>query len=94
MKQAVRAALANEIGRLWKAQASFDEMKRLAEANNADCTLEKNEIYFSYNFPVDEGQALFVVISLGESFVIREWAVRSTKEWNADQGLQVWDGEV
>ncbi len=91
--EAYCSALANEIGRLWEKEGSIDSLQEFAKTNKVDCQLEKSEIYFSYHYPIDAGQALFVTISVGNTFQIRQWAVQSTKEWVADQSLQVWDGE-
>ena len=91
--EAYCSELANEIGGLWKNEECFVSFQEFAKKNNVDCQLEKNEIYFSYHYPIDATQALFVTISVGDTFEIRQWAVQSTKEWVADQSLQVWDGE-
>ncbi len=85
--------IANNIGKLWKENKSSFQLQDFAKENNVDCQLEKNEIYFSYWCPIDESQALFVTISVGDTFSIERWSVQATQEWVANEDLQVWDGE-
>ncbi len=86
--------IANSLGKIWEEKGDFSELKAFATENNLDCQLEENEIYFLYQYPIDENQALFVEISVGETFEVKRWNVQATKEWVADQSLQIWDGEI
>ncbi|WP_352399060.1 hypothetical protein [Anaerotignum sp.] len=85
--------IANSLGKIWEEKGDISELKTFAIENNLHCQLEENEIYFSYQCPIDERQALFVEISVGETFEIQRWSVQATKEWVADQSLHIWDGE-
>lgn len=49
--------------------------------------------YYGYDVPVDEKQALSVLIlQAGETFEILSWKVYATGAWNADEQINVWDG--
>lgn len=49
--------------------------------------------YYSYDVPIDENQALSVLIcQAGESFEILSWKVYTAGEWNVDEEINVWDG--
>lgn len=91
--EAYCSEIANGLGRIWEEKKDIMECKAFAEQNNVDCQLEKNEIYFSYQYPVDESQALFVTICVGDTFEIQQWIVKATKEWVADESIEIWDGE-
>lgn len=50
-------------------------------------------IYYSYDVPVDENQALSVLVrQTGEVLEILSWKVYTVGEWNADEQINVWDG--
>ncbi len=49
--------------------------------------------YYRYEVPVDENQVLAVVVcQAGETFEILSWKVSAAAEWNADEQINVWDG--
>lgn len=87
------AALVNELGRLWENGAEIEELEKFAENKGFGCKLQENLLTFSYTYPIDENQALFVELTLGDTFEITRWTVQTTGEWIPDDGLQVWDGE-
>lgn len=91
--EAYCSEIANKIGTIWMENKDVTQLQDFAKKNNVDCQLEKNEIYFSYQCPIDKNQALFVTLSLGDVFKIERWSIEATQEWVADQDLQVWDGE-
>ncbi len=91
--EAYCSRIANDIGQIWEKEGDITELQAYAKANKVDCHLENNEIYFTYQCAIDKNQALFVTISLGDTFEVERWNVQPTKEWIADESLQIWDGE-
>lgn len=85
--------IANAIGKMWEEKKDSTELQAFAAKNDLDCKKEENEIYFSYHYPIDENQALFVTLCVGDTFEIQSWCIQTTKEWVADQSMQIWDGE-
>lgn len=85
--------IANKLGKIWENRGDVREFMAFAEENNLDCQLEENEIYFLYQCPIDERQALFAAICIGKDFEIQQWRVQSTQDWQADESLHIWDGE-
>ena len=49
---------------------------------------------FTYESPIDEGQALSVALTLMEDWEMTRWQVVSTAEWTPDDSLTLWDGEL
>lgn len=86
--------IANQIGKIWGEQGNVTALQAYAEENNVDCKLVENEIYFTYQYPIDENQALFVTLCVGTEFEIQRWCVQATKEWEPEQSLSIWDGET
>ena len=55
---------------------------------------EENGMY-AYTCPVSDTQALKVEIALdGAEYTVRRWQTVSTADWQADDTLDVWDGEL
>ncbi|MBQ7757569.1 hypothetical protein [Anaerotignum sp.] len=65
-----------------------------AEENHIDVVEEGNILIFTYESPIDEGQALSVALTLMEDWEMTRWQVVSTAEWTPDDSLTLWDGEL
>ena len=56
---------------------------------------EEGENVFSYACPISDAQTLEVRVRLaGESYEILAWRAVFTADWQADEGLDLWDGST
>ena len=51
--------------------------------------------WYSYQCPVTETQTLYVAVEVhGSDYTIYQWQMLPTLEWESDDSLVVWDGEI
>lgn len=69
-------------------------LANLRSGNLPDNVTKKDNLY-SYTCQVSETQALEVEVQITEdSYRVLRWQLVSTTEWEADDGLDVWDGSM
>ena len=69
-------------------------LANLRSGNLPDNVTKKDNLY-SYTCQVSENQALEVEVQITEdSYRVLRWQMVSTTEWEADDGLDVWDGSM
>ena len=69
-------------------------LANLRSGNLPDNVTKKDNLY-SYTCQVSETQALEVEAQITEdSYRVLRWQLVSTTEWEADEGLDVWDGSM
>lgn len=69
-------------------------LANLRSGNLPDNVTKKDNLY-SYTCQVSETQALEVEVQITEdSYRVLRWQLVSTTEWEADEGLDVWDGSM
>ena len=69
-------------------------LANLRSGNLPDNVTKKDNLY-SYTCQVSENQALEVEVQITEdSYRVLRWQLVSTTEWEADDGLDVWDGSM
>ena len=69
-------------------------LANLRSGNLPDNVTKKDNLY-SYTCEVSETQALEVEVQITEdSYRVLRWQLVSTTEWEADDGLDVWDGSM
>lgn len=60
----------------------------------ADC-VEQDEEYYRYVCEVSQTQSLTVTVRLTENgYEVLQWQTKSCVDWEADEGLNVWDGSL
>lgn len=68
-------------------------LARLRQGQRPEGVTEQDGI-FSYTCPVSDTQELQVSVRLdGGHFTILRWQLDSTVDWQADEHIEVWDGE-
>ena len=69
----------------------------LARLRNGE-TVDGVEIdgsWYSYSCPVNENQSLFVTVELtDDGYTVWQWQTLPTIQWESDDSLVVWDGEM
>ena len=69
----------------------------LARLRNGE-TVDGVEIdgsWYSYSCPVNENQSLFVTVELtDDGYTVWQWQMLPTIQWESDDSLVVWDGEL
>ena len=69
----------------------------LARMRNGE-TVDGVEIdgsWYSYSCPVNENQSLFVTVELtDDGYTVWQWQTLPTIQWESDDSLVVWDGEM
>lgn len=70
------------------------ELKVYAKNNHIEWTEEGDTLTFTYSWPIDEGQEIFVELSYDGSWEITRWQVQTTAEWTPEDTLTLWDGEL
>lgn len=69
-------------------------LANLRSGNLPDNVTKKDNLY-SYTCQVSKTQALEVEVQITEdSYRVLRWQLVSTTEWEADDGLDVWDGSM
>ena len=69
-------------------------LANLRSGNLPDNVTKKDNLY-RYTCQVSETQALEVEVQITEdSYRVLRWQLVSTTEWEADDGLDVWDGST
>lgn len=69
-------------------------LANLRSGNLPDNVTKKDNLY-SYTCQVSETQVLEVEVQITEdSYRVLRWQLVSTTEWEADDGLDVWDGSM
>ena len=58
-----------------------------------DVTRQDN--VYSYSCPINDNQSLFVTVQITETeYTILQWQMLPTIQWESDDELVVWDGEM
>ncbi len=69
----------------------------LAQLRSGQCPqgVTKNGDIYTYTCPASETQALYVRVRVtGTQYKVLQWQTVSTAQWEADDQLPVWDGNV
>ena len=71
----------------------YQDIKNDVISDNVELFFMADGNYYFYEVPIDESQILSVVIKqLYDSYEVLTWKVIYTADWNADENLNVWDG--
>lgn len=83
-----------QIYELLKNDAANASLYEQLEALGVAVKAERDAVILSYTVPIDDTQALRVVL-WQEHGILRteQWKTVSTVQWEYDDSLQVWDGE-
>ena len=69
-------------------------LARLRSGETVD-GVEVDGSLYSYSCPVSENQTLFVTVELsGNTYTVWQWQMLPTIQWESDDSLVVWDGEL
>jgi len=57
--------------------------------------VEVDGSWYSYSCPINDNQSLFVTVQITETeYTILQWQMLPTIQWESDDELVVWDGEM
>ena len=57
--------------------------------------VEVNGSWYTYSCPINENQSLFVTVQInGDAYTVLQWQTLPTIQWESDDELVVWDGEM
>lgn len=57
--------------------------------------VEVDGSWYSYSCPINDNQSLFVTVQITETeYTILQWQMLPTIQWETDDELVVWDGEM
>ena len=58
-------------------------------------SVEVDGSWYSYSCPINDNQSLFVTVQITETeYTILQWQMLPTIQWETDDELVVWDGEM
>lgn len=88
-------ASANAIAAYYAADCEAEAI--LARLRNGEAVdgVEIDGSWYSYSCPVNETQSLFITVELtDDGYTVWQWQMLPTIQWESDDSLVVWDGEL
>ena len=88
-------ASAEAVAAYYAADCQAEETLARLRAGELPAGVARDGDLFSYECPVSDTQALAVQVRLEDgNYTILRWQAVSTAAWEADESLEVWDGEL
>ncbi len=87
---------AQAVANYYKADFEAEQiLSKMREEIYPDRVKKTGKNIYSYECEISDSKSLSVEVMVdGETFNIRKWNVVSTIEWEANDSIEVWDGQI